>query len=68
MCKIKLNKEKDMRLLKVSLENQNVYVDLIDGEYRLRLYEDGLVFDRTYKNVKKIKPESKRIRFKLQNQ
>ena len=47
-----LNKEKDMRLLKVSLENQNVYVDLIDGEYRLRLYEDGLVFDRTYKNVK----------------
>lgn len=50
-----------MLLLKVSLENQNVYVDLIDGEYRLRLYEDGLVFDRSYKNVKKLNRSIKEL-------
>ena len=38
-----------MRLLKVCIENTNIYVDLNDKTYLLRVYNNGLEFDQRYK-------------------
>jgi len=48
-----------MRLLKVCFDKKNIYVDLNGDKYRLRVYDDELVFDQEYSYLHKLNRELK---------
>lgn len=50
-----------MRLLKVCIDKINIYVDLNDGIYLLRVYNDGLEFDQRYKCLNKLNRKIERV-------
>lgn len=52
-----------MRLLKVCIDKTNIYVDLNDGVYLLRVYNDGLEFDQRYKCLNKLNRKLKEFGF-----
>lgn len=52
-----------MRLLKVCIDKINIYVDLNDGIYLLRVYNDGLEFDQRYKCLNKLNRKLKEFGF-----
>ena len=52
-----------MRLLKVCIENTNIYVDLNDKTYLLRVYNNGLEFDQRYKCLNKLNRKLKEFGF-----
>lgn len=52
-----------MRLLKVRIDKTNIYVDLNDGIYLLRVYNDGLEFDQRYKCLNKLNRKLKEFGF-----
>lgn len=52
-----------MRLLKVCIDNTNIYVDLYDKTYLLRVYNDGLEFDQRYKCLNKLNRKLKEFGF-----
>lgn len=52
-----------MRLLKVCIDKTNIYVDLNDGIYLLRVYNDGLEFDQRYKCLNKLNRKLKEFGF-----
>lgn len=43
-----------MRLLKVCINELNIYVDIKDDKYRLRVYEKDLCLDRTFNTVREV--------------
>lgn len=50
-----------MRLLKVCVNKKNIYVDLNGDKYRLRVYDDELVFDQEYSYLNKLNKELKAL-------
>lgn len=52
-----------MRLLKVCIDNMNIYVDLNGDKYRLRVYEGDLTFDCEYKCLNKLNRRLKEFGF-----
>lgn len=52
-----------MRLLKVCIDNMNIYVDLNGDKYRLRVYEGDIIFDREYKCLNKLNRRLKEFGF-----
>ena len=52
-----------MRLLKVCINNMNIYVDLNGDKYRLRVYEGDIIFDCEYKCLNKLNRKLKEFGF-----
>ena len=52
-----------MRLLKVCIDKMNIYVDLNGDKYRLRVYEEDIIFDCEYKCLNKLNKKLKEFGF-----